>query len=70
LQRMAFMKGELARAQSEATALFGELTALNAGLKKEKVAEIKPLDKDSFIKNYNAPAGVGKSGLEQWMKLK
>ncbi|MCK6694984.1 MAG: hypothetical protein L6Q97_23145 [Thermoanaerobaculia bacterium] len=69
LQRMTFLKGELAKAQAQAETLFGELNALNAGLKKEKMAELSILDKETFVKNYNAPAATGKSGLENLRKL-
>lgn len=68
LQRMTFLKGELAKAQTDAEVLFAEIKTLNAGLAKEKVAALSVLDKETFVKNYNAPAAAGKSGLEQWLK--
>lgn len=70
LQRMAFLKSELAQSQSKAAALFAQLTTLNTDLKKEKAGAINLLDKEAFIKNYNAPAGISKSGLEKLLFLK
>lgn len=68
LQRMAFLKSELAKAQAEAELLFAELKTLNSGLAKEKMATLSVLDKETFVQNYYAPAG--KSGLEKWRLLK
>jgi photosystem II stability/assembly factor-like uncharacterized protein len=63
IQRTAFLKGEVKKAQDMANGYFQELTVLNADLKKEKLAPLGTIDRETFLKNYNAPAAMSKAGL-------
>jgi photosystem II stability/assembly factor-like uncharacterized protein len=69
LDRMKFMQGELKKAQETAAGYFKEVLALNNDLKKEKLQPLQLLDQETYLKNYNAPKPVGKSGLEEWMGI-
>lgn len=66
LKRMAFLRGELNTAQTKGSDYFKRLEAFNAELKKDKLPPLTLIDKETFIKTYNAPAAVGKSQLE-WL---
>lgn len=63
LKRMAFLRGELDAAQQKGADFFAKLTAFNADLKKEKLAPLNLIDKDTFERTYNAPT-VGKNFFE------
>ncbi len=70
LNRMVFLQSELQRMQATADGYFQQLTALNADLKKEKRAPLVVLDKEAFLKGYNAPAGTSKAGLWEMLEGK
>lgn len=63
LDRKEVIKSELRQVRAKADDFFGkELAALNAGLRKEKLAEIAVLDKAGFERSYemgSKPAGSG-----------
>ncbi|MCC6460613.1 MAG: glycosyl hydrolase [Saprospiraceae bacterium] len=66
LQRMRYLQTELQKEKANAGRIFSELKSLNADLQKEKLPAVVLLDKDAFLKNYNAPASGSKSGLD-WL---
>jgi photosystem II stability/assembly factor-like uncharacterized protein len=63
LKRMVFLQGEIERAKASGEGFFAQLIALNSDLKKEKIAPLAVLDKEAFLKAYDAPASMSKSGL-------
>jgi hypothetical protein len=67
IKRMAFLQEEMKKHQATAADLIKRTEALNAGLKKEKLAPLTILAQETFLKNYNAPAQGGKSGWEELM---
>ncbi len=68
LNRMAFLQGEIKRAQAEGAEYFTQLTNLNNDLKKEKLSPLSVLDKAGFLKAYDAPTSMSKSGLIEAVK--
>lgn len=63
LKRMVFLQGEIERAKASGEGFFAQLIALNSDLKKEKIAPLAVLDKEAFLKAYDAPASMSKSGI-------
>jgi photosystem II stability/assembly factor-like uncharacterized protein len=63
LKRMVFLQGEIVRAKASGEGFFAQLIALNSDLKKEKIAPLAVLDKEAFLKAYDAPASMSKSGI-------
>lgn len=61
LQRMAFLSGELDKAQTTGEGLFKRAEALNMELKKDKLAPLSFLTKEAFVQSYGAAASMGKS---------
>lgn len=70
LKRMAFLRGELNTAQTKGADYFKRLDAFNAELKKDKLPPLTLIDKETFVKTYNAPAAAGKSQLERLLRGK
>ena len=68
LKRMLFLQEELKRVQALADGHFKQLANLNNDLKKEKLGALRILDKEAFLKAYDAPAAMTKSGLMELMK--
>ena len=63
LKRMVFLQGEIERAKASGEGFFAQLIALNSDLKKEKIAPLAVLDKEAFLKAYDAPSSMSKSGI-------
>jgi photosystem II stability/assembly factor-like uncharacterized protein len=68
LKRMVFLQGEIERVKAQGEGFFTQLTSLNNDLKKEKIAPLAVLDKEAFLKAYDAPATMSKSGLMEAVK--
>jgi hypothetical protein len=71
MDRMTFLKGELQKSKDLATGYYKEAETLNTGLAKEKLAPMTVLDRATFEKDYNTPAGgAAKNDLmELWRIL-
>lgn len=63
LNRMAFLQGELQRVEAVGEGYFNQLSSLNNDLKKEKLMPLSVLDKATFLKSFDSPAPMSKSGL-------